>query len=187
MTTETVDAMSALEHACLMRDAAAVQRYHTVRTLRQQTLADHTFGVMMLIRHIYPDARREVYLAAMHHDLPEFVTGDMPAPAKAASPALAILLEEAERGTAPLYEEFGLTPHEESVLKWCDYMELVLWCLEEVQMGNAYAGPPARKALTWLRLHPNLATICTHGNMPRTALVMLEQAEDVAERLGVAR
>lgn len=141
---------SSFERACLMRDAGAVKRYHTVRTLRLQTVAEHTFGVMQLIDHIYPDARKEVLIAAMHHDLPEFVTGDIPAPVKRQLPRLAVLLEEAERGTAPLYRDMDLTAFEEAVVKWCDLMELVLWCLEEVQLGNTYAMAPCQKGLLWL-------------------------------------
>ncbi len=142
--------MTPFEQANLMRDAAAVKRYHTVRTLREQTVGAHTFGVMQLIDQIYPEARKEVYIAAMHHDLPELITGDIPAPMKRQLPRLAVLLEEAEKGTVPLHRDCGLTAFEEAVLKWCDLMELVLWCLEELYHGNTYAVHPCTKGLTWL-------------------------------------
>lgn len=140
-----------LELAALMRDAAAVRRYHTRRMLREQTLAEHSFGVQQLILQIMPEPPARLLVAAIHHDLPEYVTGDVPGPAKRASPRMEVLFEELEKGCAPLYLDCNLTPYEEAVLKWCDTMELVLFCLEEVQMGNAYAGETVATGLRWVR------------------------------------
>lgn len=142
--------MKALDHATLMRDAAAIDRYHTHRTHRRQSVGEHSFGVMMLIQQVYPEARKELYLAAMHHDLPEFITGDIPAPVKRSAPHFAVMLEELEKSTAPLYQDFGLSAFEEAVLKWCDTMELVLWCLEELHLGSVYGRRPCLLGLTWL-------------------------------------
>jgi 5'-deoxynucleotidase YfbR-like HD superfamily hydrolase len=134
----------------LFRDASDVQRYHTHRTIRQQTVGQHSFGLMVLVRLLVPQARKEVFLAAMHHDLPEFMTGDIPAPIKREHPTLSVLMGEIEAELAPLYHDFGLTPGEERLLKWCDYMELVLWCVEEQNMGNRGIKPIIVKGLTWL-------------------------------------
>jgi HD containing hydrolase-like enzyme len=171
------------EHACLMRDAGAVKRYHTVRTARIQTVAEHTFGVMQLIQQIYPDARKEVLLAAMHHDLPEYVTGDVPAPIKRQLPRLAILLEEAERGTAPLHQDFNLTAFEEAVVKWCDLMELVFWCLEEVQMGNTYAMHPCIKGLSWL--WDAYDGLVAQNPLTNTARKLLRETTEAARKAGI--
>lgn len=161
----------------LLRDAAAVQRFHTNRKLRQQNLAEHSFGVMQLIRYIWPEARREVYLAAMHHDLPEFITGDIPAPIKRRMPTLAVALEQAERGAAPLYQDFGLTPTEEAVLKWCDTMELVLWCLEEIQLGSVFGIGPCATGLTWLYNDETL--VYSHPTVGPVAKALLDDTFQV--------
>ena len=133
----------------VLRDAAATERYHTKRTLRKQDLASHSFGVMQLLNHIWPECRKNLLLAGMFHDLPEYVTGDVPAPAKRNCPELATVLEEMEKGTAPLYQDFNLTVAEEMALKWADTMELVLWCHEEVVMGNGYATETLKRGLEW--------------------------------------
>lgn len=65
--------------------ATGVTRWHIVRTVRPQSLAEHTFDVTMIARAIakiagYDDA--EITKAALLHDLDEIVTGDIPTPTK---------------------------------------------------------------------------------------------------------
>ncbi len=65
--------------------ASGVTRWHIVRTVKPQSLAEHTFDVTMIARAIaklagYEDA--EITKAALLHDLDEVVTGDFPTPTK---------------------------------------------------------------------------------------------------------
>ncbi len=65
--------------------ASGVTRWHIVRTVRPQSLAEHTFDVTMIARAIakiagYDDA--EITKAALLHDLDEVVVGDIPTPTK---------------------------------------------------------------------------------------------------------
>jgi hypothetical protein len=133
----------------VLRDAAATTRYHTKRTIRQQDLAAHSFGVMQIIHQVWPECRKVLMTAAMFHDLPEYVTGDIPAPVKRSCPQLATVLEEVERGTAPLYQDLDLTVAEELVLRWSDTMELCLWCHEEIMLGNMYCMDTLKRGLGW--------------------------------------
>lgn len=122
-----------------LRDAGAVVRYHTARMTRQQTVAEHSYGVAMLVLEIEPTDFMLVR-AALYHDLSEAATGDIPAPAKWDNPQLAAVLTEIEAGyDARFGTALPLNPYQKHVLKWCDTMELVLWCREEWLMGNGYA------------------------------------------------
>lgn len=65
--------------------ASGVTRWHIVRTVRPQSLAEHTFDVVMIARAIakiagYDDY--EIIKAALLHDLDEIITGDIPTPTK---------------------------------------------------------------------------------------------------------
>lgn len=141
--------------AQLFRNAAETQRYHTKRMLRQQTVGAHTFNMLLLLRQIAPQARSEVIWACVHHDLPEYFTGDIPAPIKKASPELKVLLENLESDLAPLHYDPDLTAEESALVKWVDLMELTLHCLEEVRMGNRMdALDMVRTGLDWLRDMP---------------------------------
>lgn len=137
------------------RDAAAVKRYHVKRTLRQQTVGEHTFGVLMLLRMVLPDdydpdKTAVLLVATMHHDLPELVTGDIPAPVKRRFPALNSLLDQIECSADNLYFDFPLTAEEKVMLKWADTMELVLWCMEERELGNRNMDRTISRALGYI-------------------------------------
>lgn len=148
--------MKALVEATLYRDAGAVKRYHVKRTHRTQSIAEHTFGMLMLVKQVIqlsdvPFERTAVlYEAILHHDLPELFTGDVPAPIKRVHPELGPLMDSIEQQLVPLYAEFELTAEEGALLKWADRMELVLWCLEEYRMGNTYAKPTVARGLGWI-------------------------------------
>lgn len=146
--------MKPLVKAELFRDAAAVKRYHAKRVLREQSVGAHSFNMMLLVQQVMPNCRKEVLLAVMHHDLPELVTGDIPAPIKRAHPMLGPLMDEIEQDLAPLYHDFKLFEDEAAVVKWADRMELVLWCLEEYRMGNTYTKDTIRRGMGWIMAAP---------------------------------
>lgn len=144
--------MNGLLRVQALRDAASVLRYHTARTLRSQTLACHSHGVAVLVIHVLPTASRELIQAALFHDLAEKLTGDLPAPVKRACPELNIAVSVLEQRFATEHGiDITLTSHEQSVLKWCDTMELVLWCREEMEMGNRYAYDIFNRGISYLR------------------------------------
>jgi len=143
---------SALYRTTLLRDAAAVKRFHVKRTLRTQTVGEHTFGVMLLLRSVLPDnisaeGTCNLMFAAMHHDLPELVTGDIPAPAKWEHPELGALLDRIERSAQGLYLDVDLSDQDATMLKWADITELLLWCLEERSLGNITLDDTIQRAL----------------------------------------
>lgn len=122
-----------------LRDAGAVVRYHTARMTRQQTVAEHSYGVAMLVKEVEPGDHL-LLIAALHHDLSEAATGDIPAPAKWDNPELSKVLTAIEAKYDTRYgTAVQLSDHQAHVLRWCDTMELVLWCREEWRMGNKYA------------------------------------------------
>lgn len=156
----------------LLRDAGAVKRSHTLRTLFERNVAEHSWGVAMLVRQVYawagvaPPSR--VLLAALCHDLSEYVTGDLPATAKREHPALKLA---ANAVTTPWEEKLGLryelTQDEQKLLLWCDRMEFALCALEEVTAGNQFFAGPAHRITSWLhQMEPptvngrNLGTPC---------------------------
>lgn len=122
-----------------LREAGAVRRMHTTRTAYHQTLAEHSWGVAMLVRYVRPAASGDLLHAALVHDLPEWWTGDVPAPCKWAHAELEIELRKAEDH---FHNEHGtriaLTPADRALLKWCDGVELALHAYEQRLMGNTY-------------------------------------------------
>ena len=135
-----------------------VKRYHTMLTIRQQTVADHSARVALLLHHVAPHCRAEVLLAALMHDLSEFATGDTPSPSKWRWPDLQDALRKAEQAVE---HDNGftvrLTNDERHLVSWCDMMELITWGDEEAQLGNTHAVALVKRGLASLRQmgHPN--------------------------------
>lgn len=65
--------------------AQDVKRWTIVRTIRDQSLAEHTFNVTMIARAIASNLGiddTKIIKYALDHDLDEILTGDIPTPAK---------------------------------------------------------------------------------------------------------
>lgn len=119
-------------------DAARVLRYHTMPVIHRQTTGEHSARVALIIMEIYPNAGAELLRAALMHDLAEYYTGDVPAPAKWDSKFLKDALDESEEiwminvGLRfPDLSQFG-----RDVLKFADLAELVMYCMDEAVLGN---------------------------------------------------
>lgn len=70
--------------------AGHVTRWHIVRTLRQQSLAEHLWRTYQIVKYLYPTIVRqpesieffECCEYALHHDITEVLVGDIPTPTK---------------------------------------------------------------------------------------------------------
>lgn len=127
-----------------------VRRWHTEPVLREQRVDSHSFNVAWLCYIMQGgNIRPHLLLAALAHDLPEHIFGDMPAPAKrgmAERLGVARFREiyddmEAEdaRRIGLNFEQF-LTDNEKRTLKLADSFEYMLYAVRERQMGNQMFG-----------------------------------------------
>lgn len=112
-----------------------VKRYHTVPTLQQQTVGQHTVNMLGLLMYIGYEPRREFYEAVLTHDWPEVWTGDLPAHSKK---KMGVAWDKMEM---EWYDTNGvpyhtLTLEEEWVLSWLDCMEGTAFCVSEMRLGN---------------------------------------------------
>lgn len=132
--------MNLLDWFNRVRLGGVTMRYHAWRNARQQTVADHSWGVAVIILKLHPSPSRDLLAAALFHDVAEGDTGDAPAQAKWRWPELKAAHDAAE---ADINKELGLLPlltsSEEHWLKWADLCELMLHNIEEYKMGNRYA------------------------------------------------
>lgn len=106
--------------------ASGVTRWHIVRTVRPQSLAEHTFDVVMIARAIakiggYDDG--EIIKAALLHDLDEIVTGDIPTPTKSRARDNGWNLNELYKGITGR----ELSSDESLIIKLADKMADLHW------------------------------------------------------------
>jgi 5'-deoxynucleotidase YfbR-like HD superfamily hydrolase len=121
-----------------------VQRYHTCDFTLKQTVAEHSYGVAWICHILRPNARKELILAALAHDIGEQATGDVRADAKKSS---RVLKEELDRIEARFLEERKLafeaflSEEERRVLKFADILDGMIFCLREKLSGSLMADP----------------------------------------------
>lgn len=140
-----------------LRDAGAVKRYHTVRTIGQQTVAEHTFNMLHIVLELEPEASLNLIKAVMNHDMAEVITGDIPATFKWRFPVANDALAVTEK---VIEEEFGLTAditdYEKLVLKYADLLELTMYCCEQLDMGNRFTLQILENGVSALQRLPTL-------------------------------
>lgn len=134
------------------RDAGEVKRCHTERTLRSQTVAQHSWGVATILLMVHPEADAKLLRAALWHDVSERAMGDIPSPVKWASEGMHAAIESLEDDINTQWDIMpkGLTEAERALLKFCDAFEFYLWTREELAMGNTFMYTPQQNITAFL-------------------------------------
>lgn len=121
------------------REGGHVERCHTVPHLGSYSVGKHSFDAVSLLLLLHPEPGPSVNLikGVLWHDVGERWVGDSPSPAKWFNPAFGEAYEAAEK-EALLRSGFyiELTPRETDWLKAVDRLELLLWALDQVAIGN---------------------------------------------------
>ena len=138
-----------------------ITRWSLMHSTRAESLSEHTCDTALLAHMLCLIARRytgtpcrpkTVAVAALYHDAPEIITGDMPTPVKYANHALrdaykALEAESVRSMTGLLPEELGeeispfisgelLTAEEKRLLKAADRLSALIKCMEYQRSGN---------------------------------------------------
>lgn len=125
------------------REAFEVERCHTHPHALRYSVGHHSAGVASLVIQTWLEEfgelpRAELITAALDHDKPELVTGDIPSPSKTLMGTRALgTVENRVLGWLTPGLHISLTGREQEWLEAADAMELYLWCMEEVYLrGN---------------------------------------------------
>jgi 5'-deoxynucleotidase YfbR-like HD superfamily hydrolase len=105
--------------------AQNVNRWNLIATTREQSVAEHTFNVTMIVRALAKALKIDDNLltkAAIEHDLDEVMTGDIPSPTKALARQMGMDLGKIE-GAKKNCDR--LMPLDKTVLKFADLLESV--------------------------------------------------------------
>lgn len=138
-----------------------ITRWSLMRSTRRESLSEHTADTALLAHMLCLIARRytgtpcrpkTVAVAALYHDAPEIITGDMPTPVKYKNDGLrtaykaleaesalamaAMLPAELEEEITPYISGAILTAEEQRLLKAADRLSALIKCIEEAGSGN---------------------------------------------------
>ncbi len=141
-----------IAYVTLARRGGHVRRFHTLKTLHPNTVAEHSHGVATLCVAMTGGAPSAAILqAALQHDVIECLVGDMPRNAKWEFPELAKVLKGVEH---VLEERHGmrveLTSKEQTILHEADMLDLMYYALEERLLGNMHLDRMFRVGFNYL-------------------------------------
>lgn len=126
----------------LILSGGRVKRYHAKPTLHEETVGHHSFIVAWLVELLSVGLpRAQLLLAALQHDLPECITGDLPAPSKKKFG----ISEQFSAYEVEILEDYGhqhmagqLTTEELKLLSLADKLAGIIHCIHERRLGNRY-------------------------------------------------
>jgi 5'-deoxynucleotidase YfbR-like HD superfamily hydrolase len=118
--------------------AANTRRFHTVPIIGEQTVGHHSHRMCLLLRWLLDgNVPSQLYEAVLFHDLAESEYGDVPATAKWDSITLSRALDNLEytwNNANGIY--VPLSDLEQDFINIVDKLELVLYCTEQMMLGN---------------------------------------------------
>ena len=150
------------EFYALMGRMRYITRWGLMRNTFSENISEHSHMTAVLA-HALALIRRDILnlpapdpdrcaVAALYHDAPEIITGDMPTPVKYHSPALrdaykaletesvrsmaALLPAELAAELTPYMDGSALTAEEHRLLKAADRLSALIKCTEEQRSGN---------------------------------------------------
>jgi 5'-deoxynucleotidase len=138
-----------------------ITRWSLMHSIRAESLSEHTCDTALIAHMLCLIARRytgtpcrpkTVTVAALYHDAPEIITGDMPTPVKYKNPGLrdaykaleresttamaSLLPNELNEEILPYLSGDLLTRDEHRLLKAADRLSALIKCMEEARSGN---------------------------------------------------
>ncbi len=128
------------DRVTMLREASNVRRCHTLPHHGEYTVGKHSYDAAMLLMVLHPTASVQLLQAVLVHDCGERWTGDTPAPAKWEDGELGKRLQQLEnRCLSKLGLTIQLTTLERKWLAAVDILELLLWCKDQIALGNVNA------------------------------------------------
>jgi 5'-deoxynucleotidase YfbR-like HD superfamily hydrolase len=118
-----------------------VARYHAHRTIHKQTVAEHTWRMMVIYVQHFGSPPSHVWQYMLTHDSQEYVTGDIPFVIKRMYPELKSILQKIEYDVATTMgiPDIQLTDVEHWRVKIADLLEMKSFAEDEIAMGNTTA------------------------------------------------
>lgn len=129
--------LSAVERLILLREAGNVERSHTLPHHGSYSVGKHSFDAALLLLTLHPDPSMELLKAVLLHDLGERYTGDVPSPTKWSDGEIARRRDKLERrALTTMGITIQLSPEDHQWLVGVDRVEFLLWCKDQLAMGN---------------------------------------------------
>lgn len=157
----------------LVIGGGGVTRFHAMRTIQKENVAEHSYLVAWICSMFYHNGCVPpiLLMAALQHDIAEYVVGDIPAPVKRHTPAIKVACDTIERDTLRTYGHKDycdcLNEPQHVILKFADNAAGALYCVTEMRMGNKLIRPVYHNYLSYLE-----ASYAQHASNSELAISM---------------
>lgn len=152
--------MSITTQVLRTREGGNVRRCHTVPWIGHYDVAQHTFGMLMLLDLLYqkPDPLGgasynyvELQQYILWHDVHERWTGDVPAGLRFFKPDIRKTFKLAEKEVQEKFEfpMLELDPEEKDWIRALDQLEFLLSCYDQKALGNQNVDQYIRDVEEW--------------------------------------
>lgn len=169
--------MNRVERLRRLREGGHTQRAHTLPYHGSYSVAEHSWNVATIIICLWREnVPASLLLAALMHDVTERWTGDGPGPAKWFNDDLDAAHKKAEsfvENSLGIENWMQLAHYQAAWLKSCDVLELWLWSLDQINMGNRNAEAIKADCELWVSDHltivpPHVLKVFQHYKWKRT-------------------
>lgn len=116
-----------------------VKRFHTHPTIGSQTVAEHSWGVCVVLMRLYPDCSMQLLQTAVTHDVTEAETGDIPFLVKRLHPEVKTVFDKIEHHQESILNiahNCDLSDEDRRRLKVADYVESMIYCVRQAELGS---------------------------------------------------
>lgn len=141
------------------REGGAVKRVHTIPWIGEYTVAQHTFGMLMLLDLLHPAIASRIVKYILWHDIAERWTGDAPGGLRYFDEDVRKNFKLAEKEVIEKFE-FPTVALDEDGKAWVrslDQLEFWLACHDQEAMGNQNVLPYIKAVDDWF--HENCKEI----------------------------
>lgn len=121
----------------IIYNGGMVKRFHNRPVLHTQNNAEHQYMVASIVCLLYPKISASMLKNMLWHDIYEYETGDMPWAIKRANPDIKAAIVRIEEQSIKKYNlTYKANPIEHSLLKLAEYFECMIFCINEMKLGN---------------------------------------------------
>jgi 5'-deoxynucleotidase YfbR-like HD superfamily hydrolase len=144
----------------LTLNSGGVLRFHAVPGMTKQTVAEHSWGVAVILIQILPEACGSVLRHALFHDIAEVETGDIPHPFKQKHLVINDYIKQEELNVFARYgiRQEWLTDRETHAIKIADCLDGMTYCVNRFQAGERAAAQPFETWMAFLEAYKPLET-----------------------------
>lgn len=154
--------MEQAERVMLLRECSAVERCHTLPHVGSYSVGKHSYDAAMLLLQLHPGPSLTLVRAVLEHDLTERWLGDVPRTILDLEPDLYQMHNSANirvARRAGFDSLFELKTDDWDWLRAVDTLEFILWCDDQLALGNRHVEKARSRAYTFLEKSPKIPEV----------------------------